>query len=80
MDTNISNVVQGLDLRVFYQNIWQIQPPQNPFGLEQGPAYFTALMQKVFCQFNDFCFFHMDDVLVHDASENDDLECLKLIF
>ena len=41
---------------------------------------FTAWMKKVFCQFNDFCFFHMDDVLVHDASQSDHLEHLKLIF
>ena len=39
-----------------------------PFGLAQVPAYFTALMQKVFSQFNDFCFFHMNDVLVHSSS------------
>ena len=27
-----------------------------------------------------FCFFHVDDVLGHDASESDHLEHLKLIF
>ena len=51
-----------------------------PLGLAQGPAYFTTLMQKVFSQFTDFCFFHMADVLVNDVSENDHLEHLKLIF
>ena len=50
-----------------------------PFGLAQGPAYVTALMQKVFGQFNEFCFFHMNDVLVHDASEKNYLEHLKMI-
>ena len=45
-----------------------------------GPAYFTALMQKVLDQFNDFCFFHMDYVLVHESSEKDHLEHLKMIF
>ena len=44
-----------------------------PFRLPQGPAYFIALMQKVFGQFNDFCFFHMDDVLIHDANGTDHL-------
>ena len=51
-----------------------------PFGLAQGPSYFTALMQKVFGQYNDFCFFYLDDGLVHDGSTNDHLEHLKLIF
>ena len=41
------------------------------FGLTQGQASFNALMQKVFDQFNDFYFFHMDDVLVHDAHRTD---------
>ena len=27
------------------------------FGLAQGLACFTAVVQKVFCQFNDLCFF-----------------------
>ena len=51
-----------------------------PFGLTQGPAYFTALIQKVFGYINDLCFFHMDDVFVHDANERDHLEHLKMIF
>ena len=50
-----------------------------PFGLAQGPAYFTALMQKVYGQFNDFCFFHVDDILVHGTSKTDHLEYLKMI-
>ena len=50
------------------------------FGLGQGPGYFTALVQKVLGQFNEFCFFHMDDVLLHNSSENDYLEHLKMIF
>ena len=48
-------------------------------SLAQGPAYFAALMQKVFGPFNDF-FFHMDDVLVHHAGENDHLEHFKTDF
>ena len=51
-----------------------------PFGLAQGQAYITVLMQKALGQFNDFCFFHMDGVLVHDSSENVHLEHSKLIF
>ena len=39
------------------------------FGLAQGPAYFTALLQKVLGQFNYICFFHMKNALVHDSSE-----------
>ena len=34
------------------------------FGLAQGPVYFAALVQNIFGKYNDFCFFHMDDVLV----------------
>ena len=37
-------------------------------------------MQKVFGQYDDFCFFHMDEVLVHDSNENDHLEHLGMIF
>ena len=51
-----------------------------PFGLAQETAYFTALMQKILGQFNNICFFYMDDVLVHDASKNNHLEHLILIF
>ena len=36
-----------------------------PFGLAQGLAYFTALMQNVLGTFIDFCFFPVGDVLVH---------------
>ena len=51
-----------------------------PFGSAQRQAYFTALMQKVFGQFIDFCFFHIDDVLIHASKENDNLEHLKMMF
>ena len=51
-----------------------------PFGLVKVPAYFAALMQMVFSQFNDFYFFHMDHLLVLDGSENDRLKHLNLIF
>ena len=51
-----------------------------PFTLAQAPVYFTALMQKVFGQFNDFCFIHICDVSVNDTNENDHLVHLKLIF
>ena len=36
-------------------------------------------MQKVSDKFNDFCFFNMDDVLVHNASKPY-VEHLKMIF
>ena len=51
-----------------------------PFGLAQGPMNFTALMQKVFCQLNDFCCFYANDELVHSSSENNHLENMKMIF
>ena len=51
-----------------------------PFGLAQGLAFFNSLMQKVFGQFSDFDFFHMDDVLVHDSHKNDHSQHLKMIF
>ena len=50
------------------------------FWLVQGWAYFTALMQKVLSQFDDFHIFNIDNVLVHDSSDNDNLEHLKMIF
>ena len=34
-------------------------------------------MKKVFDQFNDFCFFNMDDVLVQDTSKTDNSEHLS---
>ena len=48
------------------------------FGLAQGLVYFTDVIQKVLGQFNDFCFFYMDDVLVHDSNE-DHLEHLNIL-
>ena len=51
-----------------------------PFKLAQRPAYFTTLMQKVFCTFNNFSFFHMGNALVHDSNEEHHLEHLKMIF
>ena len=50
------------------------------FGLAEGPPYFAALMQNVFGQLHNFCFFHVDDVLLHDTSKNDHLDHLKLTF
>ena len=29
---------------------------------------------------NDFCFFHIDDVLIHDSNEEDQLKHVKMIF
>ena len=48
-----------------------------PFVLAEGQAHFTLLMQMVLSTFNNFCFFHMDDALVHDSNE-DHLEHLKI--
>ena len=54
--------------------------PRMPFRLAQGPAYLTALMQKLIDTLNDFCFFHMDDMLAHDWNEDNHLQHLKIIF
>ena len=51
-----------------------------PFGIPQDPAYFSALMEKVLDQLNNFCFFHLDNVLVHDSNEKDHQEHLRVIF
>ena len=51
-----------------------------PFGLAQGPPYFTAVMQKLLGQFNNFCFFQIDDALVLDPRKNSHLEYLKIVF
>ena len=50
-----------------------------PFGLMQGPAYFTPQMH-VFSTFNKFSFFHMVNVLVQNSNEEGHLEHLKMIF
>ena len=45
-----------------------------PFKLAQGPIYPTALMQKLLGKFNDFCLFHLNDILVHYKYEEDHLK------
>ena len=50
------------------------------FGIAQGQAYFTVVTQKVFGQFNDFCFFHVDNVMVPDSNDTDHFEHLKMKF
>ena len=89
---NDSKFFTSLDLRSRYYHIKHspksgyksvLQPylastSRLPFGLAQGPVYFPALMQNLFGQFNDFSFFHMDDELVQDTSENDHLEYSRL--
>ena len=51
-----------------------------PFGLAQGSVYFTALMQRVLGALHDFCFFYMDDVLIHYSNEEIYFKHLKMIF
>ena len=48
-------------------------------GIAQSLAYFTALMQRVLVNFGEFCFFHMDDLFVHNAMEKHHLKHLKMI-
>ena len=50
------------------------------FELVHGLEHFTALMEIVLGQFNDFCFFHMDGILVHNCKEKDHLEHLRITF
>ena len=50
-----------------------------PFRLAQGPAYFRALTQNMLGKVNGFCFFHMDNIVVHDRNEEDHLRLLKQI-
>ena len=64
----------------FTTMFWKVESLWMPFRLEQGPTYFIALMQNVFGSFTDFCFFHMDDVLVHNFTEKDNLRPVKIIF
>ena len=42
--------------------------------MAQSKSYFNALMQKGLGSFSDFCFFLMDDVLVHNSTEEDHLK------
>ena len=51
-----------------------------PFGLAKISTYFIALMQKVLGSFSDFCFFHMDDILVYDSSKEEYLKLLRIHF
>ena len=80
MDTTISSLVQKRHKSALTTIFGKQGFLRMPFGIVQGPAYSTALMQKAFGQFNDFCFIHINDVLVHDSRENDHLQHLKIIF
>ena len=44
----------------------------------QRHPYISTLLQNMFGQFNDYCFFYIDDLLVHDASEIGYLEHVKI--
>ena len=51
-----------------------------PFGPAQGPTYSMAVKQKVFIIFTDFCFFDIDDVLLHDSTEKNHLGNFEIIY
>ena len=84
-----SKLLSSLDLRSGYYHVKfspetrHISAFTSIFGMYeflnmQGQAYFTALIQRVFGQFNDFFFFHMDNIFIHDSKEKDYLEHLRM--
>jgi hypothetical protein len=49
------------------------------FGLNNGPAYFIYLMNKVFMEFLDkFVMVFINDILVYSRSEEENEEHLRL--
>ena len=51
-----------------------------PFGLNQAPAYFMALINRVLEGTGSFAMGYMDDILVFSPDEETHLKHLKLIF
>ena len=52
-----------------------------PFGLCNAPATFQHLMQNSFGELNlTYCIIYQDDVIVFGHSEEEHLECLRIVF
>ena len=42
-----------------------------PFGVRNAPAIFQEMMQKLFCEYSEFCSPYMDDLIVFSTSWDD---------
>ena len=51
-----------------------------PFGLNQAPAHFMALINRVLEGCETFAFVYMDDILIFSVDEETHLKHIKLIF
>ena len=51
-----------------------------PFGLNQAPAYFMALINQVLEGCDGFAIVYMDDILVYSSDEKTHLKHLETIF
>ena len=51
-----------------------------PFGLNQAPAYFMALINRVLEGCETFAIVYMDDILIFSVDEETHLKHIKLIF
>ena len=51
------------------------------FGLCNGPATFQHLMQNTSCKLNPmYCVIYLDDVIIFSPTEEEHLECLRMVF
>ena len=54
---------------------------QMPFGLCNAPATFQRLMQNTLGELNlTYCVIYLDDVIVFGCTEEEHLECLRVVF
>ena len=51
-----------------------------PFGLDQAPAYFQALINKVLKGLHKFAVAYLDDIIIFSKNEEGCLKHLKIIF
>ena len=52
-----------------------------PFGLCNAPTTFQHLMQNTLGELNlKYCIIYLDDVIVFGHSEEEHLECLRIVF
>ena len=51
-----------------------------PFGLCNAPATFQCLMQNTLGELNlTYCIIYLDDMIVYGRTEEEHLECLRIV-
>ena len=51
-----------------------------PFGLEQAPAYFKALISEVLKGLSHFAIAYLDDIIIFSKTKEEHLQHLEIIF